>query len=83
MRIKRMKLLPLFMIMVLAACGPLPQSVTINVGGPTQDVGQIVQATFDAMTAQAGGAVPLATPTEAPAAEPAATPTALPKAYRL
>lgn len=75
MRTKRMRVFPLLLIIVLAACGPLPQSVTINVGGPTQDVGQIVQATFDAMTAQAGGPVPLATPTGASAAESAATPT--------
>lgn len=63
------------LLVFLSACGPLPQNVTIDLSGPTQDVGQIVQATFDAMTAQAGGAAPLATPTEASAAEPAATPT--------
>jgi RES domain-containing protein len=38
---------------LLAACGPLPSSITINLEDNTQDVGGIVQATLQAMTAQA------------------------------
>lgn len=60
------KLRAMLILAVLAAfttqCGPLPDTVTINVVEPTQqDIGQIVQATFQAMTAQAGGP-PSATP---------------------
>lgn len=54
------------------ACGPLPKSVTINFGEPTLDVNQIVQATFQAMTQQAGGAQPAATQA-APIAQPVST----------
>ena len=51
----------------LAGCGPLPGSITINLGDSTQDVGAIVQATLQAMTAQAGGQ-PTASETPAPSA---------------
>ena len=44
-----------------ASCGPLPDHVTINFSKPTQDVNQIVQATFQAMTQQAANAQPAAT----------------------
>ncbi len=44
-----------------ASCGPLPDHVTINFSEPTQDVNQIVQATFQAMTQQAANAQPAAT----------------------
>lgn len=44
------------------ACGALPQGVTITINNaPTQDVNQIVQATFQAMTQQASNAQPVAT----------------------
>jgi hypothetical protein len=44
------------------SCGALPGTVNINIVQPTQeDVGQIVQATFQAMTAQAVGK-PASTP---------------------
>jgi hypothetical protein len=36
-------------------CGPLPNNITINIDEPTQDVNQIVQATFQALTAQPAG----------------------------
>lgn len=47
---------------LLASCGALPQNVTINIVEPTQDVNQVVQSTFQAMTAQAVTSQPLATP---------------------
>jgi len=51
-----------FIIVFAAGCGSIPDNVTINVVEPTrQDVGQIVQATFQAMTAQAPNAQPTAT----------------------
>jgi len=42
-------------------CGPLPDNITINIVEPTQDVNQIVQATFQSMTAQVRG-LPSSTP---------------------
>lgn len=58
------------LLAVLAAgCGPIPSSITINVADSTQDVGAIVQATFQALTAQAGGQA--ATPSPAPSGDQA------------
>ena len=54
-----MLILPLLMFM--GGCGILPNNLTNNTGKPTQSVEQIVQATFAALTAQAGGQ-PLLTP---------------------
>jgi hypothetical protein len=47
-----MLILPL--LLLFASCGVLPPNITSNPGEPTLDVGQIVQATFQALTAQAG-----------------------------
>ncbi len=49
------------------SCGPLPNAVTTNVVESTQDVAQVVQATFQAMTTQPGS---FSTPT---ASAPTAT----------
>ncbi len=58
-----------------AACGALPQGVTITINNvPTQDVNQIVQATFQAMTQRAGGVQSLATQT-IPTAQPVSSAT--------
>ncbi len=46
-------LAPVLAAMLLAACGALPDTVTINVVEPTQpDIGSAVQSTFQALTAQ-------------------------------
>ncbi len=66
----------------IAACGLLPNGFTVTATAPanfalTQDVNQIVQATFQAMTAQATPQMPVATSTaplvtqSAPTAAPA------------
>jgi hypothetical protein len=60
--------LPLLLLLA-AGCGTIPDNITINVVAPTEDVGKIVQATFQAMTAQAGGQ-PAAT--QPPSASPSA-----------
>ncbi len=58
-----------------AACGALPQGVTITINNaPTQDVNQIVQATFQAMTQQVGGVQLLATQA-IPSAQPVSSAT--------
>ncbi len=59
----------------LAACDALPQNVTININEPTRDVNQIVQATLQAMTAQASIAQPQATPVAQATSAPGLTPT--------
>jgi len=49
-----------------AACGALPQGVTITINNaPTLDVNQIVQATFQAMTQQAANTQPASSATQA------------------
>lgn len=54
LRILRAMLVLSFIIGIGAGCGSIPDNITINVVQPTQqDVGQIVQATFQAMTAKA------------------------------
>jgi len=54
----------LILLTGLAACGALPQGVTITINNaPTQDVNQIVQATFQGMTQRAGNGQPVATQT--------------------
>jgi hypothetical protein len=56
-------------------CGPLPDTVTINIVAPTQvDLNQAVQSTFQALTAQAPKK-PSATPSPAAAATATATAT--------
>ena len=47
------------LVLSLGACGPLPDSAAGNGVSSTPDVAEIVQATFDALTAQAGGALSL------------------------
>lgn len=71
---RKLKLIVLIFLLasLLAACGALPQSVTINLVEPTQDVNQIVQATFQALTQQASAPQPLATQA-APTSTSAAT----------
>ncbi len=54
-----MFILPLLLFM--ASCGILPKNLSNNGGKPTESVEQIVQATFAALTAEAGGQ-PLLTP---------------------
>jgi hypothetical protein len=66
----------IFIMVIMSSCGPLPENITINIGEPTQDVNQIVQATFQAMTAEAvrlptstsmpGKALPIATKVSPP-----------------
>ncbi|MFH1186532.1 MAG: hypothetical protein V1755_16090 [Chloroflexota bacterium] len=57
------------LLAVLAAgCGPIPSSITINLADNTQGVEAIVQATIQAMTAQAGGQA-AATPSPAPSGD--------------
>jgi hypothetical protein len=58
--IKALSLLSLLAVLA-TGCGPLPDNITINIVVPTQDVNQIVQATFQAMTAQVGS-LPTSTP---------------------
>jgi hypothetical protein len=43
-----------FLMLFAAGCGAIPNNITINVVDPTLDVGKVVQATFQAMTAQPG-----------------------------
>ncbi|MCL5611246.1 MAG: hypothetical protein M1485_01615 [Chloroflexi bacterium] len=61
MRTLRVMLYLTLLAVFAASCGPLPDHVTINFSEPTQDVSQIVQATFQAMTQQAANAQPAAT----------------------
>ncbi len=61
MRILRVLLVLPYLLLFAAGCGTIPDNITINVVEATQDVGQVVQATFQAMTAQAGGG-PASTP---------------------
>ena len=49
-----------FLMLFAAGCGAIPNNITINVVEPTQDVAKVVQATFQAMTAQPA-ALPTAT----------------------
>lgn len=61
----RKLLLALALSLVLTGCGALPDNVTINIEAPTQpDIGQVVESTLEALTAQAPRASK-ATPTAA------------------
>jgi len=40
------------LLLLSAGCGSMPGNSTNSIVEPTQDVGQVVQATFQAMTAQ-------------------------------
>jgi hypothetical protein len=77
MRALRSLIFILLFSFLTAACGPLPDNITININLPTDqptlDVHQVVAATFQAMTQQAGGAHPLATPTLPPPTATATT----------
>ncbi len=61
MRFYKVLFLCFWLAIWLAGCGAIPQNVTVNSEEPTQDVNQIVQATFRAMTAQAVAGQPAAT----------------------
>lgn len=64
MRTLRVAIILSLLAIFATYCGPLPDNITIGFGEPTQDVKQIVQATFQAMTVQAVSQT--LTPTAAP-----------------
>ena len=61
------------LVILVTACGPLPENITIDLGEPTADVSQIVQLTFQAMTQQAPGKKPQPSATPQPPTQAAPT----------